>query len=46
MGLVRTQAEAAYYKQFTKKYSGIGKWHEALAKEALNTGKITYTIWT
>ena len=39
-GFGRTQAEAAYYKQFTKKYSGIGKWHEALAKEALNTGKI------
>ena len=40
-GFGRTEAEAAYYKQFTKKYSGIGKWHEALAKEALNTGKIT-----
>ena len=39
-GFGRTKAEAAYYKQFTKKYSGIGKWHEALAKEALNTGKI------
>ena len=40
-GFGRTPAEAAYYKQFTKKYSGIGKWHEELAKEALNTGKIT-----
>lgn len=40
-GFGRTQAEAAYYKQFTKKYSGIAKWHEALAKEALNTGKIS-----
>ena len=39
-GFGRTQAEAAYYKQFTKKYNGIGKWHEALAKEALYTGKI------
>ena len=39
-GFGRTEAEAAYYKQFTTKYSGIGKWHEALAKEALNTGKI------
>ena len=39
-GFGRTKAEAAYYKQFTKKYSGIGKWHEELAKEALNTGKI------
>lgn len=40
-GFGRTPAEAAYYKQFTAKYSGIGKWHEALAKEALSTGKIT-----
>jgi DNA polymerase I-like protein with 3'-5' exonuclease and polymerase domains len=40
-GFGRSEAEAAYYKQFTKKYSGIAKWHEALAKEALNTGKIT-----
>jgi DNA polymerase I-like protein with 3'-5' exonuclease and polymerase domains len=40
-GFGRTPAEAAYYKQFTEKYSGIGKWHEALAKEALSTGKIT-----
>jgi DNA polymerase-1 len=39
-GFGRTEAEAAYYKQFTSKYSGIGKWHEELAKEALNTGKI------
>ena len=40
-GFGRTEAEAAYYKQFTTKYSGIGNWHKALAKEALNTGKIT-----
>ena len=40
-GFGRSQAEAAYYQQFTTKYSGIAKWHEALAKEALNTGKIT-----
>jgi DNA polymerase I-like protein with 3'-5' exonuclease and polymerase domains len=39
-GFGRTEAEAAYYKQFTTKYHGIGKWHEELAKEALNTGKI------
>jgi len=39
-GFGRTEAEAAYYKQFTTKYSGIGNWHKALAKEALNTGKI------
>ena len=40
-GFGRTEAEAAYYKQFTTKYNGIAKWHEQLAKEALNTGKIT-----
>ena len=40
-GFGRTPAEAAYYQQFTTKYAGIGKWHEALAKEALSTGKIT-----
>jgi len=40
-GFGRTPAEAAYYKQFTDKYSGIGKWHETLAREALSTGKIT-----
>tara|TARA_E500000305_G_scaffold73839_1_gene59666 strand:- start:450 stop:2492 length:2043 start_codon:yes stop_codon:yes gene_type:complete len=40
-GFGRSQAEAAYYKQFTKKYHGIAKWHESLAKEALNTSKIT-----
>jgi DNA polymerase-1 len=39
-GFGRTEAEAAYYKQFTTKYSGIGNWHKELAKEALNTGKI------
>ena len=39
-GFGRTEAEAAYYKQFTTKYSGIGEWHKELAKEALNTGKI------
>jgi DNA polymerase-1 len=38
-GFGRSQAEAAYYQQFTTKYSGIAKWHESLAKEALNTGK-------
>ena len=40
-GFGRSKAEAAYYQQFTTKYSGIAKWHESLAKEALNTGKIT-----
>jgi len=40
-GFGRTPAEAAYYEQFTKKYSGIAKWHKELAREALGTGKIT-----
>jgi DNA polymerase I-like protein with 3'-5' exonuclease and polymerase domains len=40
-GFGRTKAEAAYYQQFTEKYSGIAAWHQRLAKEALNTGKIT-----
>ena len=39
-GFGRTPAEAAYYEQFTKKYSGIAKWHKELAREALGTGKI------
>ena len=39
-GYGRTPAEAKYYEQFTKKYSGIAKWHTKLANEALNTGKI------
>mgnify|MGYP001162856350 FL=1 len=40
-GFGRSQAEAKYYKQFTEKYRGIALWHSRLAKEALNTGKIT-----
>ena len=40
-GFGRTPAEAAYYEQFTKKYSGIARWHKELAREALGTGKIT-----
>ena len=40
-GFGRTTAEAAYYEQFTDKYKGISLWHNKLAKEALNTGKIT-----
>ena len=43
-GFGRTQAEAAYYKQFTKKYSGIGKWHEALAKEALTLARYVHHL--
>ena len=40
-GFGRTTAEATYYKQFTEKYKGIASWHSRLAKEVLNTGKIT-----
>jgi DNA polymerase I len=40
-GFGRTPAEAAYYEQFTKKYSGIAAWHKRLATEALETGLIT-----
>jgi len=40
-GFGRSPAEAAYYQQFTTKYSGVAAWHKELAKEALNTGKIT-----
>jgi DNA polymerase I-like protein with 3'-5' exonuclease and polymerase domains len=40
-GYGRTPAEAAYYTHFTQKYQGIADWHAKLAKEAINTGKIT-----
>jgi DNA polymerase I-like protein with 3'-5' exonuclease and polymerase domains len=40
-GFGRSEAEAAYYKQFTTKYSGVSDWHKRLATEALNTGTIT-----
>jgi DNA polymerase I-like protein with 3'-5' exonuclease and polymerase domains len=40
-GYGRSKAEAAYYTHFTEKYKGIADWHNTLAKEALNTGKIT-----
>jgi DNA polymerase I-like protein with 3'-5' exonuclease and polymerase domains len=40
-GFGRSPAEAAYYQQFTTKYSGVARWHKELATEALNTGKIT-----
>jgi len=40
-GFGRTRAEAAYYAQFTKKYSGIARWHKELAREVLTTGKVT-----
>jgi len=40
-GYGRSQAEATYYSHFNEKYMGIAKWHNTLAKEALNNGKIT-----
>ena len=40
-GYGRTQSEATYYKHFVSKYNGIKKWHDSLAKEAVNCGKIT-----
>jgi DNA polymerase I-like protein with 3'-5' exonuclease and polymerase domains len=40
-GYGRSKAEAAYYTHFNEKYTGIAKWHDTLANEALNTGKIT-----
>jgi len=39
-GFGRTPAEAAYYQQFTTKYSGIGAWHKRLAKEVITTGNV------
>ena len=39
-GYGRSKAEATYYTHFNDKYSGITKWHQSLAKEALNSGKI------
>ena len=40
-GYGRSKAEATYYTHFNEKYKGIANWHDTLAKEALNTGKIT-----
>ena len=40
-GYGRSKAEATYYTHFNEKYKGIANWHNTLAKEALNTGKIT-----
>jgi len=40
-GFGRTKAEAAYYTHFTEKYQGVASWHSRLAKEAINTRKIT-----
>ena len=40
-GFGRTSAEAKYYTHFTDKYKGVSEWHTRLAKEAVNTRKIT-----
>ena len=40
-GYGRTKAEAEYYTHFTDKYQGVAAWHSRLAKEAVNTKKIT-----
>ena len=40
-GYGRSKAEAAYYEHFTKKYKGVAAWHSRLAKEAIETQKIT-----
>jgi DNA polymerase-1 len=40
-GFGRTKAEAKYYEHFTEKYQGVAEWHSRLAKEALETQKIT-----
>ena len=40
-GFGRTPAEAEYYTHFTEKYKEIGLWHSRLAKEAINTQKIS-----
>ncbi len=40
-GYGRTKAEAAYYEHFTEKYKGVAAWHSRLAKEAIETRKIT-----
>jgi len=40
-GYGRTQAEAEYYTHFNKKYTGIAKWHQKLADEAVSTKRVT-----
>ena len=39
-GFGRSPAEATYYQHFIKKYSGIARWHTALADCVLSTGLI------
>jgi DNA polymerase I-like protein with 3'-5' exonuclease and polymerase domains len=40
-GFGRTKAEAEYYTHFTEKYRGVAEWHSRLAREAIETQKIT-----
>ena len=40
-GFGRTPAEAEYYTHFNEKYQGIASWHSRLAKEAIETQKIS-----
>jgi len=40
-GFGRSPAEATYYKHFINKYSGIARWHRALATTVLASGLIT-----
>jgi len=39
-GFGRSQAEASYYEQFTKKYVGVAQWHRQLASDAVSTGRV------
>ena len=40
-GYGRSPSEAAYYKHFIKKYTGIAAWHKRLGDEAIRFQKIT-----
>src|SRR5210317_769290 len=40
-GFGRSKAEAEYYEHFNSKYKGVAAWHSRLAKEAIETQKIT-----
>jgi len=39
-GFGRSEAEAQYYEQFTKKYVGVAQWHRQLASDAVSTGRV------
>jgi DNA polymerase I-like protein with 3'-5' exonuclease and polymerase domains len=40
-GFGRSPAEATYYKHFINKYTGIARWHSALATAVLSSGLVT-----